>query len=146
MSENIIEHSQEIIVKTFVPDTYIDRIDKNNEGSNNIFDLDSKPTGIYRFYGIFVDSKHKVGYIKYHILYDSSTIEIDWFKTDDSYQRAGYGTILLKQSLTDLVKDFPHIKEVIVCSTAYAIPFYIKNDFKPYLGDNNLIKTLERKH
>ncbi len=32
MSEKLFEDSQEIIVKTFVPDIYIERIDKNTEG------------------------------------------------------------------------------------------------------------------
>lgn len=138
MSGNLFEHNQEIIVKTFVPDIYMDRIDKNNKDSNNIPDSDSKATGIYRFYGIFVGSEQKIGYIKYHIKFNESEIKID---------SIGYGTMLMKQSLFDLVNDFPYIESVSVCSSSFAIPFYIKNGFKPYFGDNNLIKTLiKRKH
>lgn len=53
--------------------------------------------------------------------------------------------MLMGQSLIDLVTDFPHIESVTVCSSALAIPFYIKNDFTSYFGDNNLIKKLQKK-
>lgn len=43
--------------------------------------------------------------------------------------------MLMKQSLLDLITDFPFIESVNVCSTADAILLYRKNDFMPYFGD-----------
>ena len=144
MSENHFEHDKEFIVKTFIPDIYMDSIDKGDKNPKDIPDSDSKITGVYRFYGIYVGFEHKVGYIKYHILFNSSTIEIDRIEVSNSYRDEGYGTMLMSQSLADLVNDFPHIESVSVCSTASAIRFYIKNDFKPFCGDNNLVRTLQK--
>jgi len=141
MSEYIINLDQKITMKTFIPEIYMDRIDRSGEPSKNIPDRDKNAKGVYRFYGICIDS-NQIGYVKYHILSDSPTINIDRIEIDPAYQSKGYGSVLIKHSLIDLVADFPHIKSVIVCSSALAIPFYIKNDFRPYFGDNNLIKSI----
>lgn len=141
MPEYSTKLDQRITMKTFIPEIYKDRIDKNSEQQKNIPDRDQNAKGVYRFYGICIDSS-QIGYVKYHILSDSPTINIDRIEIDPSYQSKGYGSLLMKHSLIDLVTDFPHIRSVIVCSSALAIPFYVKNDFTPYFGDNNLIKTL----
>ncbi len=86
-----------------------------------------------------------IGYIKYHILFDSPTFEIDRIEVEPFYRDKGYGTMLMKQSLFDLIADFPYLENVSVCSTTDAIPFYRKNDFMPYFGDNNLMKILQKK-
>lgn len=146
MLESFLRLDNKAVIKNFVPKVYSDRIYKTEKNRKEIADSDSTKTGIYRFYGIFMETNQMIGYVKYHILFDSPTIEIDRIEVDSLYRDKGYGTMLMRQSLCYLVNDFPHIKKVIVCSTASATPFYEKNQFVPYFGDNNLEKTLQKKY
>lgn len=145
MLENFIYLDKKISLKNFVPEIYTDRIYKTKENMKEIADSDSIRKGVYRFYGIFTKTNQRIGYVKYHILFDSPTIEIDRIEVDPLYQNKGYGTVLLQQSLYDLITDFSQVKSIIVCSTSFGISFYEKNGFIPYFGDNNLMKILQKK-
>lgn len=145
MLESFLKLNNEVSVKNFIPEIYTDRIYETKENIKEISDSDSSKNGIYRFYGIFRAENQMVGYIKYHILFNSPTIEIDRIEVDSLYRSREYGTMLMKQSLLDLITDFPFIENVNVCSTTDAIPFYRKNNFTPYFGDNNLTKILQKK-
>lgn len=144
MLESFQKLDNKVAIKNFVPKIYKDRIDDTKEISDS--DNAKNKNGFYRFYGIFIGTNQMIGYIKYHILFNSHTIEIDRIETDSLYRSKGYGTMLMKQSLIDLITDFPFIESVSVCSTTDAIPFYRKNDFMPYFGDNNLMKKLRKNH
>lgn len=144
MLENFQKLDNKVAMKNFVPEIYTNRIDDTKEISDS--DYAKYKNGIYRFYGIFTETNKMIGYIKYHILFNSPTIEIDRIEVDSLYQGKEYGTMLMKHSLLDLIADFPFIESVSVCSTTEAIPFYRKNDFMPYFGDNNLMKNLRKNH
>lgn len=145
MLKSFLRLNNNVAIKNFVPEIYTDRMYETKENIQEISDSDSAKNGIYRFYGIFMETNQMVGYVKYHIFFDSPTIEIDRIEVDSLYQGRGYGTMLMKQSLLDLITDFPYIESVNVCSTASAIRFYRKNDFMPYFGDNNLMKIVRKK-
>lgn len=146
MLESFFKLDNKVAIKNFVPEIYAGRIYETKENKREISDSDyTTRNGIYRFYGIFMETNQMVGYIKYHILFNSPTIEIDRIEVNSLYRGKEYGSMLMKQSLLDLVTDFSFIESVNVCSTAEAIPFYIKNDFIPYFGDNNLMKILRKK-
>lgn len=92
---------------------------------------------IYRFYGLFrADSKEMIGSIKYSIQDDDTSFSIEALDIDINYRRKKYGSILLSETLKNVLKDFPHLKRVTVCSMPGAIPF------TPYFGDNNLERNL----
>lgn len=128
----------ELIIATFIPKMYEDTIDKSARDIPDTINL-----GFYRFYGIYDSLGNQLGFIKYHIMSLSPEIEIDRIKIEETYREKGYGTFLLKESLTDLISDYPDKKNITVCSSPRAISFYIKNDFTPYFGDNNLKKELK---
>lgn len=144
MLESFFRLDDKVAIKNFVPEIYTDRIYETKENKKEISDSDYAKNGIYRFYGIFSETNQMVGYIKYHILFNSPTIEIDRIEIDPLYRGKGYGTALMNQSLLDLTTDFPFIGSINVCSTTNAIPFYRKNDFIPYFGDNNLMRILRK--
>lgn len=142
MLESFRQLDNKVATKNFVTEKYTNRIDDTKEISDS--DYAKYKNGIYRFYGIFTGTNKMIGYIKYHILFNSSTIEIDRIEVDSLYRGKEYGTMLMKHSLLDLIADFPFIESVSVCSTAEAIPFYRKNAFMAYFGDNNLMKNLRK--
>lgn len=144
MLDSFLRLDNKVAIKNFFPEIYTDRIYETKENKKEISDSDYTKNGIYRFYGIFMETNQMVGYIKYHILFNSPTIEIDRIEVDSLYRGKEYGTVLIKQSLLDIITDFPFIESVNVCSTADAIAFYRKNDFMPYFGDNNLMKILRK--
>lgn len=131
--------TETVTIKPYIPELYHDQIGL----TENLKDIDdSINSGVYRFYGLFLEANQQVGYIKYHIPLESLTLEIERIKIDLNYRRKGYGTLLLRESIIDILKDYPKLKAINVCSTAEAIPFYQKNSFTPYFGENNLTRKI----
>lgn len=67
-----------------------------------ITDLDFTKKGIYRLYGIFVETNKKIGYMRHHVLLSSPIIEIDRKEVDSLYQDKGYGTMFMKHRLWNI--------------------------------------------
>ena len=126
----------QLLIQTYIPDLYNDR---KTEDGKNIFN--SFNDGIYRFYRIVL-SDLPIGYIKYSITLNNPLFTIDTIKIDCAFRNKKYGTLLLNESLKDVIKDFPYLEKVIVCSSPNAINFYHQNHFESYFGENNLIKNL----
>lgn len=101
MLESFLRLDNKAVIKNFVPKVYSDRIYKTEKNRKEVADSDSTKKGIYRFYGIFIGTNQMIGYVKYHILFDSPTIEIDRIEVDSLYRDKGYGTMLMGQSLCD---------------------------------------------
>lgn len=129
--------NQNYNIEIYIPDIFKDRNIKNNKDIP-----DSFGNGFYRYYRIVFENSQKIGYIKYHVEFNNPTFEIDRLEIDFKFQNKSYGTKLLSESLKDLIKDFPYLEKVNVYSSPNAINFYKKNNFEPYLGDNNLTKSL----
>lgn len=99
--------------------------------------------GICRYYGIYVDDV-QVGEALYSIVFNNKTFELDNIEIDSKYQENGYGSILLNESINDLLRDFPYLERVNVSSLPYVKKFYLSNGFKEYDGDN-LMKLFSSK-
>ena len=129
-------------IETYVPENYAR--DVLDGGSKNPCDLAGYcKNEIYRFYGLFkADSKEMIGSIKYSVQDNNTSFSIESFDIDIKYRRKKYGSILLSETLKNILKDFPYLKRVTVCSMPGAISFYEKHHFTPYFGDNNLERNL----
>lgn len=136
------EMNDDYYIDTYVPKNYAK--DVIGRGSSNPSDLVGYyKNEIYRFYGLFSKYSGKmIGSIKYSIQDNDTSFSIEALDIDINYRRKKYGSILLSATLKDILKDFPHLKRVTVCSMPGAIPFYEKHHFTPYFGDNNLERNL----
>lgn len=127
-----------LLVASYVPDDYMDRM----EGRTDLNIPDSINLGVYRFYGLFNPDNEVVGFVYFHIPDEGAEATIPKMEVDADYRDKGFGSILLRIALEDVTQDFSHIKSVNVCSTIEAIPFYERNSFIPFFGDNNLVRML----
>lgn len=127
-----------LVVASYVPDDYTDRMG----GRTDLNIPDSINIGVYRYYGLFIERDENVGFVYFHIPDNGEVMTIPKMEVDVDYRDKGFGSILLRVALEDVTLDFSHIKSVNVCSTIEAIPFYERNDFIPFFGDNNLVRML----
>lgn len=125
---------------SFIPNIYMDAIYSGNK--KNIFALHKI---IYRYYGI--ENNHTlIGFVHYSIPTDNIIVTLDNIEVFVPFRSKGLGTILLNQSLEDIVNDFPYLEKMNVCSlNEDTTRFYRNNGFEIYLGDNCLTKKLVRK-
>ena len=133
--------AENVSVICYVPAIFEGRLKKL--GCTKNISSNRKDT-IYRFYGIKMQQS-LIGYVKFSISTFETQGEIDTIAIEPNCLRKGQGSILLETSLCDIIADFPLLEKIIVTSTPSAIPFYIKNGFTPYFGDNNLERKLVRK-
>ena len=131
-------NENQLLIQVYIPDLYSDR---RIEDGKNIFN--SFNDGIYRFYRIVLAFK-PIGYIQYHITFDNPLFTVDKIEIDYAFRNKKYGTLLLNESLKDVMKDFPYLEKVNVCSSPNAINFYRQSQFESYLGENNLIRNLRK--
>lgn len=136
----LMPNSGEYFIKTYIPDLYEDKVDIKNGISTDI--PNTNGNGIIRFYGIFLANGSQIGHIKYKITFNDPLFVLHDLRIDTEYQRQKYGTILLNESLKDILKCFPYLKEVKVCSTWNALDFYEYNDFTSPYGDNNYVRSV----
>lgn len=132
-------------IKTYVPKIYIrDIIKEDGKETKNL--AGQTKNEIYRFYGLFsIETDEMIGSIKYYVKYNDESFSIEALDIDKSCRRQKYGSILMNETLKDILSDFPHLKRITVCSLPWSIPFYEYNDFTVYLGDNCLEKILVKK-
>lgn len=131
MKKNVLIHS-------FIPEDLKDRM-LGTIDEKNIPNM--QQTGFYRYYGIYVDGV-QIGEALYTIEFNKAIFSLDKIEIDSKYRDCGYGSILLDESIQDLIRDIDYLQRVTVCSLPGAIKFYLNNDFEPYFGDNNLTKKV----
>lgn len=129
---------RKISVCNFIPEDLKDRMINSLDGKSI---PNMQKTGFYRYYGIYLDEL-QIGEALFTIEFNSATFSLDKIEIDSNYRDKGYGSILLSRSLQDLLEDIKYIERVNVCSLPGAISFYLKNGFKSYFGDNNLMKIV----
>lgn len=132
---------KKVLVCTFIPKDLEYRMEGRTD-SKNIPNM--QKTGFFRYYGIYVDGK-QIGEALYSIEFNNSIFSLDRIEIDSKYREEGYGTILLEESIQDLVNDIDYLQRVNVCSLPVAIKFYLNNGFEPYFGDNNLKRNVRDK-
>lgn len=126
-------------IKKFARSELKSKFDEDDDGPD-VFDMNK--TGIYRSYGAFLNDDECAGFVTYHISFDGDTAILTWFDVVSRFRNRGWGTELLKFSIEDIKRDFPHLRQVRVMSTPKAIPFYKRQKFVPFCGDNNLKRSL----
>lgn len=131
MEKNILVHS-------FIPEDLKDRM-LGIVDEKNIPNM--QKTGFYRYYGIYLDGV-QIGETLYTIEFGKAIFSLDKIEIDSKYRDCGYGSILLDESIRDLIGDIDYLQRVNVCSLPGAIKFYLNNGFEPYFGDNNLTKKV----
>lgn len=126
-------------IKKFARNELRSRCDED-DGEPDILDMNK--TGIYRSYGAFLNDGECAGFVTYHISFDDDTAILTWFDVISQFRNRGWGTELLKFSIEDIKRDFPRLRQIRVMSTPEAIPFYKRQEFVPFCGENNLKRSL----